>query len=1214
MSLCRGARQLAALDPARAPIDARTPAQLMAQARAYARLLNFFDAGGEPVADWSAFWDSDPSFLLAEAASWADPAPAAAGDEQAELAAIHALAAQLECWHRQACAHDGRYLVQAGNPLLGMAGAIVGQYRAALQQLLQADAARAAQWRQLDAQFGTQLGSPTGALPAAPPQAAMAPTLGALGASLRNGVTGLRAQARAALEAGGQRADHPAHAALYLAFVRLYGGLQADLNSFTGRHLDYYYDTILCMAPAPATADSLTLVLGLAANCPGYTLPAGATASAGQDSEGKPILYATDTAVALNQISIGAIRTVLYVRDAERRVAAVYAAPVANSQDGLGQPLADPALGWPTFGATPPPAAQAQQAAAIGLLLTAPTLLLGEGVRTVTLRLSFADGAQAIQDAYCPPPPATAPLRQLLPADAFVLSMSTSAGWAAVPQFALARLLPGTDWELSFTLDAASPALAANGALAPALATAWPMLKLVLNPAAASYAYSWLEQLVLTALVIEVQVTGLAALKMGTPGGGVAPGKPFAPFGNAPVPGASWTLHHPELGAKQLDWVNLGVDWLNLPLLNPNLAPPPTPNGFPQYYDGYPAAYFQNDSFQVDLATFRDGAWQAPQACTMFSTLDGNVEPASVWALNLAACGAPASTPLNAPVAGSVAVPAGTLQVSMTAPPCGFGQALYPQLFAARAIENILLIEKQAQQDSLWDDLKAFLAALWSKFTAWLAKAGGLLKAVLAWILHWFGKPGATADAAQPAAPGPAPDPAGAAAPIVMLNPPFVPIVKNVSLSYHASETLSLGGPQAQIYHIHPFGVAAPLQNTLFPLALDDGNCYIGLLNAAPGQSLSMQIALRAAPASSVRIGASAAPAPAVAWRYLAGQAWHGFETGSVSAAPESGIVTLALPAALGGAGALMGAAKPALAWIAFGTSDDPAAWPATLGLLPQAVQARRVSPQAQDGAVLAAGSVTGMSPSIAQLTSVRQPYASSGGQAPEQQAGFRTRVSERLRHKQRASLARDYEQLVLDACPGVWQVRCVGPNNSSGYRVAPLAGGELVLVLVPPLQARPELASPFSARDMTRIGHYVRALASPCVRQIELRNPSFESLQVVAQVDFVAGADAAACISQLNQALDALLAPWLGQHAPQLEIGTGLVPVAAIGALIRRQPGVRAIASLTVVQSMLAQPSEALLLGEHECARSRLPWSVLVPAATHLINQPATVAEAACC
>ncbi|SDA57764.1 Baseplate J-like protein [Janthinobacterium sp. 344] len=1200
--LSRGSRSLPALAPSTAPIDARTPAQLMQQALAYARLLNYFDAHGVAPTDWQAFWDSDVTFRLAQAACWPDQPLPPRAEPADKLLAIHAMLGRLRDWYEGARLADARFLVQSGNPLLGTAAAMLDTHQARLNAVLQADA---------------QAAAPDG------------DSLGALAASLNDAGRRLRAQAMLALERACQRDDHPAHTALYLAFLRLYAGVQSDLNAFTGRHLDYYYDTVLRLKPAAGVADELTLIVSLAANCSDHVLPARAIASPGQDSQGQPVLYATDCAVALNQISIGDIRTVLYQRDAGNgSIAAVYAAPVANSQDGLGQPLAEAAAGWPTFGAVPPPDAREALTAGIGMLLTAPSLQLAEGVRALTLRLSFAIGAEAIEQAFCPPPPSVgtgAPAAQVLPAETFLLSMSSASGWLAVPAFTLTRLLPGTDWELAFTLGADCPALAANRALAPGVATDWPMLKLMLNPHAASYGYSGLEKLRLTGIDVAVQVTGLATLQMSTPTGVVAPGKPFAPFGNAPLPGANWTLYHPELGCKQLDWVNINIDWLNLPLLNTVPQPPGAPNGFPQYYDGYQPYTFDNAGFQVALATFRDGAWQAPlvgdgapAAWAMFSCTDGNVLPASVWSMHLGgrgaqAAAAPAGTPLNAAVAGPVAAPPGSVQVSFAAPHYGFGQALYPQMFAACAIQNMLLVERQARQDNLWRRIKACWAALWHRIGIWLQRAGALVKAVIAWLLHLFGK-GAAMPQGTPPAPAAGPTPAPAL-PLMLLNMPFVPTIKNVSLSYHARETLTLDGAQPQFYHVHPFGLAAPRETSLFPLALDDGNCYIGLLNAAPGQALSMHVEMRAPAASCVSLGGAAPARPGLTWRYLADDAWREFEADSVSSpdydAGVSGIVRLSLPPLLGGGARLMGASsKPPLAWIAVGTSDSPADWAATVAILPQAVRARRVTPQGTDGAVLAAGSIKALSPAVAQVRAVSQPYASTGGQAPEQREAFRLRASERLRHKQRASVPRDYEQLVLDAFPGVWQVKCIGPNNSFGS--GRLGSGELALVLVPPIQARPEQAAPFAATQLSRIGLYVQSLASACVRKIDVRNVCYEVLEVTAAIDFASDADVRQCIAQLTQALQEFLSPWQREHAPHLAIGCGTVPVSGIAALLLGQAGVRAIRSLSVAQRMPGPQSMALVLHAQDSARPRLPWSVLVPAATHVITQ--ATAEAACC
>src|SRR5207249_11742609 len=41
------------------------------------------------------------------------------------------------------------------------------------------------------------------------------------------------------------RADWPPHLVLFLAFLKQFQNLQADLNQLTARHLRYYYDTAL---------------------------------------------------------------------------------------------------------------------------------------------------------------------------------------------------------------------------------------------------------------------------------------------------------------------------------------------------------------------------------------------------------------------------------------------------------------------------------------------------------------------------------------------------------------------------------------------------------------------------------------------------------------------------------------------------------------------------------------------------------------------------------------------------------------------------------------------------------------------------------------------------------------------------------------------------------------------------------------------------------
>ncbi|MES2350960.1 MAG: baseplate J/gp47 family protein, partial [Pseudomonadota bacterium] len=179
----------------------------------------------------------------------------------------------------------------------------------------------------------------------------------------------------------------------------------------------------------------------------------------------------------------------------------------------------------------------------------------------------------------------------------------------------------------------------------------------------------------------------------------------------------------------------------------------------------------------------------------------------------------------------------------------------------------------------------------------------------------------------------------------------------------------------------------------------------------------------------------------------------------------------------------------------------------------------------------------------VAGIKRVSQPYRSHGGSAPETTADFQMRVSERLRHKQRASLPRDYEQLVLAVHPDVWQVRCVGPNQFRRRHDVPgLRSGEVMLVVVPRFDARPEQAAPFSGPALDAIAAGVATRCATAVRAISVRNVSYELLKVTVQLRLKPDMDGQQCVREINAAIVAFLSPWLRQARPMLDLGAGEV------------------------------------------------------------------------
>ena len=94
----------------------------------------------------------------------------------------------------------------------------------------------------------------------------------------------------------------------------------------------------------------------------------------------------------------------------------------------------------------------------------------------------------------------------------------------------------------------------------------------------------------------------------------------------------------------------------------------------------------------------------------------------------------------------------------------------------------------------------------------------------------------------------------------------------------------------------------------------------------------------------------------------------------------------------------------------------------------------------------LPADSIKKLQSSINQIRRVNQPFPSFGGRVGEDKTQFYVRTSERLRHKNRAVSAWDYERLVLDKFPNIHQVKCVTHVGNESY----VDAGSVSVVVIP--------------------------------------------------------------------------------------------------------------------------------------------------------------------
>jgi hypothetical protein len=73
---------------------------------------------------------------------------------------------------------------------------------------------------------------------------------------------------------------------LFLAFLRLFELVRADINTLTGRHLDFYYRQILRLKEKAAEPGHVHLLVELARQVSSHELQAGQLFKAGKDEPG----------------------------------------------------------------------------------------------------------------------------------------------------------------------------------------------------------------------------------------------------------------------------------------------------------------------------------------------------------------------------------------------------------------------------------------------------------------------------------------------------------------------------------------------------------------------------------------------------------------------------------------------------------------------------------------------------------------------------------------------------------------------------------------------------------------------------------------------------------------------------------------------------------------------------------------------------------------
>ncbi|MCF0184906.1 MAG: baseplate J/gp47 family protein, partial [Bacteroidaceae bacterium] len=185
-----------------------------------------------------------------------------------------------------------------------------------------------------------------------------------------------------------------------------------------------------------------------------------------------------------------------------------------------------------------------------------------------------------------------------------------------------------------------------------------------------------------------------------------------------------------------------------------------------------------------------------------------------------------------------------------------------------------------------------------------------------------------------------------------------------------------------------------------------------------------------------------------------------------------------------------------------------------------------------ENGETIPAGTISKSLISIAGVKKIEQKFDGLPGNADESEIQFKSRVSERLRHKNRAVSEWDYERIVLEHFPEVEAARCLSCCDGNGK----FAPGHITLLLFPyknELNGTDQLQPKLTDKTLCDVEAYLKERMSPFVK-LHVINPKYVSATVECDIKLAKGCNDTTYYEELlNEALKQYLAPWYETSEP---------------------------------------------------------------------------------
>ncbi|RYJ38367.1 Baseplate J-like protein [Flavobacterium anhuiense] len=930
--------------------------------------------------------------------------------------------------------------------------------------------------------------------------------------------------------------DLTPHLTLFVCFLKLLELSQNKLNLITKKHLDFFYKDILQIEKLPAKADKVNIIFELAKKVAEEKIAVNTELDAGKDPDGKKLIYKTTEEFIANKANIAYLKSVY--NDVDR--GEIKYSEIANSLDGKGEPLKEDSPYWFPFGYTSNEEKYPElDDAKLGFAIASELFNLKEGDRNIDITIAF-DEALAFHH----------PLNADDLLDNISILYSGKKGWVGGFKLSdsldfktanLSSSISSNQLKLVFQISKDNPAIVNydQKVLGEFFSTELPIIRFLINTEDPK-GHTLFRSLVtkpITSVKVKVEVKDVKSLVLESDTGLLNAAKPFFPFTTQPEKNSSFIINYPEIFSKKWTDAYINIKWKNTPL------------SFVTHYAAYKNSFLETISKQsfIDAIFIKD---------SVKKMMNANQPEDGIAKKN--------NSEIKAPVV-EINDTIEAVEETPHAPeidPDG-GIVVEDYFKATLSVLNKEVWNEQDKKVNLFDadDEKdnAFESNINVKGNYELGKSGPIRLTLNQSFLHsLFPKIYTLAIMnveKEPTTPIP--------------NQPYTPVVESISLDYSAEETIDFAvsayeSNRIKLFHEAPFGQqeehsylkqqainneildpSTPITNCLVPDYCNGGEFYIGLQDAEILQQISLLF--------QILEGSENTKVPTftgkqkVEWYILCDNYWKNLDkdilANGIDNFLKSGIVKFGIPKQATNDNTLFPANT---IWI---KAKMHKAYDAVCKVID--VKTRVVTAQFFDNnnnlahldSTLPAKTISKLITRVPQIKSVEQPFNSFDGKPLESDASYYLRVSERLRHKNRAITLWDYEHLILQEFPSVFRVKCLNHTFISGTETSFLSPGKVTLVVIPDIVDKNvfDIYEPrVSTATLNSIESFINSKNSMLV-SAKVINPDYEKVIIKLGVKFYPEYDENFYKKQLNEDLIKFLSPWAFDTSKQIIFGVEL-------------------------------------------------------------------------